>query len=80
MITERVWEAILFVNQYWKQYEAKRGIKFPPPTTNPTNRLERALQQKKGNTLYFYYIPTDKLYEYFKKLLGDWQGNVNSTE
>jgi len=80
MLTERVWEAILFINQYWKQYEAERGIKFPLPTTKPTNRLERALQQRKGNTLYFYYISPEQLQEYWQKLMGDWQGNVDSTE
>lgn len=79
-MTERVWEAIIFVNQYWKQYEKERGIEFPLPTKDPTNRLERALQQRKGDAIYFYYVPPEKLYEYWKKLLTDIEGNTNSTE
>jgi len=80
MITERVWEAVLFVNRKWKELEELKGIKFPPPTTNPTNRLERALQQRKGNTLYFYYISPEQLQKYWQKLMGDLGKNTDSTE
>lgn len=79
MITERVWEAVLFVNRKWKELEELKGIKFPLPTTKPTNRLERALQQRNIPKFYFYYISPEQFQEYWKKLMGDLGKNTDST-